>query len=292
MPVSEVSVRLPRMSILLALSSAIVYGVADYCGGRASRFHPSAIVTVVGQVVSFVLISLAVLAIGTPFPSTATMAWGLFAGAAGAIGLASLYYAFAAGAMTVVAPISAVAGAVLPVMVGVATGERPEVIAYVGIGLAIGAVALVSGAVGEHHSATPRSIMAIALLAGVGFGVLFVALDRTDPGSGLWPLVAARASSVPLLLAIVAVTGARVGTQRRGLRLAVVAGALDMAANVLYLAAVRDGLLSLVAVVSSLYPASTVMLAFAIDRERVNRWQVLGMVLAAVALVLVTLGRA
>jgi hypothetical protein len=84
---------------------------------------------------------------------------------------------------------------------------------------------------------------------------LFVALDRTDPGSGLWPLVAARASSVPLLLAIVAVTGARVGTQRRGLRLAVVAGALDMAANVLYLAAVRDGLLSLVAVVSSLYRA-------------------------------------
>ena len=96
---------------------------------------------------------------------------------------------------------------------------------------------------------------------------------------------------MPLLIVIALCMGARVGPQRRQLRLAVVAGGLDMAANVLYLQAVRGGLLSVVAVVSSLYPASTVMLAFAFDRERVNRWQAAGMATAAVALVMVTLGR-
>lgn len=279
------------MAILLALSSALVYGVADWCGGRASRFHPSAIVTLVGQVVSLVLIAIAVIIIGTPAPDAATLAWGLAAGAAGAVGLASLYYAFANGAMTVVAPISAVVGAGLPVVVGLATGERPEPIAYAGIALAIGSVALVSGAIGERQQPTPRRIIGFAVAAGTGFGVLFVALDRADADSGLWPLVAARSSSVPLLIVIVLFIGARVGAQRRQMRLAVVAGGLDMAANVLYLEAVRGGLLSVVAVVSSLYPASTVMLAFAFDRERVNRWQAAGMATAAVALVMVTLGR-
>jgi drug/metabolite transporter (DMT)-like permease len=193
--------------------------------------------------------------------------------------------------MTVVAPISAVVGAVLPVAVGLATGERPEPLAYAGIAVAIGSVALVSGAIGHHDRPTPRRIMGFAVAAGAGFGILFVALDRGDPDSGLWPLVAARASSVPLLVLIVLVARARVGPQRGQLRLAYVAGGLDMAANVLYLEAVRGGLLSLVAVVSSLYPASTVMLAFVFDRERVNRWQAAGMAAAAGALVMVTLGR-
>jgi drug/metabolite transporter (DMT)-like permease len=279
------------MAIVLALSSALVYGVADWCGGRASRFHPSAIVTLVGQVVSLVLIVLAVLMMGTPAPGFASFAWGFGAGTAGAIGLACLYFAFANGAMTVVAPTSAVVGAGLPVAVGLALGERPRPIAYVGIVLAICCVALVSGAIGEHDRPTPRRIVAYAVAAGTGFGLLFVGLDRTDPDSGLWPLVAARASSVPFLIVLVLVAGARIGDRRPMLWIAVVAGVLDMSANVLYLFAVRHGLLSVVAVVSSLYPASTVMLAFAVDRERVNRWQATGMATAVGALVLVTLGR-
>ncbi|MGD9999131.1 MAG: EamA family transporter [Ilumatobacteraceae bacterium] len=279
------------MSILLALSSAVVYGVADWCGGRASRFHPSVIVTLIGQVVSFVLILLAVLVIGTPVPAFPTFAWGLGAGAAGAVGLTCLYYAFANGAMTVVAPISAVVGAGLPAVVGLALGERPEPIAYVGIAIAIASVALVSGAIGHHERPTSRRIMGFAVAAGTGFGLLFVGLERTDPDSGMWPLVAARSSSVPLLVALALLSRVRVGPDRRVLAVAVVAGALDMAANVFYLEAVRGGLLSVVGVVSSLYPASTVALAFAIDRERVNRWQAIGMTAAAGALVMVTLGR-
>lgn len=282
------------MPILFALASAAVYGVADYLGGRASRLHPSAVVTLVGQMVSFAMVLVAVASMGTPVPSSGTLAWGAVAGVAGAVGLTSLYHAFAHGAVTVVAPLSAVVGAVLPVGAGLAHGERPAGIAYVGIVLAVVAVALVSGAVGERRRPTPPAIVGFAVLAGTGFGVLFVALDRSDGGSGFWPLVAARAASVPLLLVLCLVTGAR-PTRRRGgvggLAIAMVAGSLDMLANLLYLAASREGLLSIVAVVASLYPASTVALAFVIDRERVDRWQSVGMAVAVGALVLVTLGR-
>ncbi len=279
------------MSILLALVSAAVYGIADYAGGRASRVFASALVTLVGQVVSLVLVVALVLLIGTPVPSGATFAWGVVGGAAGAVGLVSLYHAFAHGAITVVAPLSAVVGAILPVIVGLAEGERPEVIAYVGIAVALVAVALVSGAIGEHDKPTPAPILGFAFLAGAGFGLLFVALDRADSDSGLWPLVGARLASVPILLGICLVLRARPEANRSPLLLAVLAGFLDMLANVTYLAAVRGGLLSVVAAVSSLYPASTVLLAFGLDHERVNRWQAAGMALAVVALVLVTLGR-
>ncbi len=280
------------MPILLALTSAVVYGVADYCGGRASRVFASALVTFVGQVVSLTLVLGIVLIAGTPVPGGSTFAWGAFAGAAGALGLVSLYHSFANGAMTVVAPLSAVTGAIVPVAVGLVDGERPGGLAYVGIVLALGAVALISGAVGERDRPTPRPIMALALFAGLCFGLLFVALDRTDPDSGLWPLAAARMSSVPILLVLVLALRARPGRHRGPLLLAAITGFLDMAANLAYLEAVRGGLLSVVAVVSSLYPASTVALAFALDRERVDRWQAVGMGLAAAALILVTLGRA
>jgi drug/metabolite transporter (DMT)-like permease len=280
------------MPILLAACSALVYGIADYCGGRASRSHPSTVVTVVGQAVSLVLIVAAVAVMGTPSPAAGAWWWGGSAGAAGAIGLAALYFGLAQGTMTVVAPIAAVVGAVLPVVVGLSSGERPNLLGYAGMVIAVLAVALVSGVVGAAHAGpVPRAAIAAAVVAGTGFGLLFVLLDRAPGDSGLWPLVAARVVSVPLLLVAVVATRVRPGAARGLLAYAVLAGALDMAANVLYLEAVRGGLLSLVAVVSSLYPASTVVLAYGVDGERFSRSQAVGMALAAAALVLVTLGR-
>ncbi len=279
------------MPIVLAFASALVYGVADYCGGRATRAHPAALVTMLGQAVSLVLVVIAVLVVGTSLPGASSLWWGALGGAAGAVGLSSLYYALANGSMTVVAPVSAVVGAALPVVVGLSLGERPRPIAYAGIAVAVIAVALVSGAIGHHDRPTPRRIVGFAVLAGLGFGVLFVALDRADSSSGLWPLVAARCASVPLLVLLCWRMRARVGTPRSTLRYAVIAGVLDMGANGLYLEATRGGLLSVVAVIGSLYPASTVLLAFLIDRERVNRWQSSGLAMAGLALVLVTLGR-
>lgn len=282
------------MPIVLALSCALVYGFADYCGGTASRLHPAALVTLLGQSVSLILVAVGVAVIGTPLAPAADLAWGAAGGAAGAGGLLAFYWALGHGAMTVVAPVAAVVGAIVPVVVGLAQGERPHPLALAGIVFALACVALVSGA-GERDPTgrprTPRPVLMAAVLAGFGFGSLFVAFDRTASSSGVWPLVAARLASVPLLAVIVITRRARPGGDRRALKIAVAAGVLDMAANGLYLAAVRSGLLSIVAVVSSLYPASTVGLAYAFDGERVSRTQTVGLALAGVALVLVTVGR-
>lgn len=281
------------MPILLALASAMVYGIADYCGGRASRRHASVVVAFIGQLVSLVLLVGALAVTASAVADGRSMAWGAFAGVSSAVGLTAFYFALANGSMTVVAPLTAVVGAVVPVTVGLAAGERPRASAYLGIVLAIAAVALVSGAVGHHQQRTPFRIIAAAVLAGLGFGGLFVAFDMAAHDAGLWPLVAARCASVPLLLAMVLGSGRGGDLIRiRAVGFAVLAGVLDMTANGLYLQATRGGLLSVVAVVGSLYPVSTVMLAFAIDGERVRRPQIAGLILAAAALVLVTLGRA
>lgn len=282
------------MSIVLALACALVYGIGDYGGGRASRAQPAAIVAVVGQALSLVLVLSAVLLVGTPIPSGHDLMWGAAAGAAGALALICFYHAVSHGAMTVVAPITAVVGAIVPVVAGLLQGERPPPVALVGIAVAIGCVALVSGAGGrdrEQRHRTPSRVLRAAFLSGVGFGALFVLLDRTSDASGMWPLVAARVVSVPLLLVVIGVTRTRPGDDGGALGIAVGAGVLDMSANVLYLEAVRGGLLSLVAVISSLYPVSTVGLAFVVDRERVSRTQAIGLGLAAAALVMVAIGR-
>lgn len=279
------------MPVLLALCSAVVYGVGDWLGGRASRHQHSLVVAVTGQMVSLVLVVLAVLAMGTPSPDLSTWLWGAAGGCFGALGIAGLYHGFAHGDITVVAPVSAVVGAVLPVGFALATGERPSALALVGIAIAAAAIALVSGALGTHQHNTPPRIVLLAVGVGACFGLLFVALERTDPDSGLWPLVAARVASVPLLLILVWLTHTALVRHRPSLGIAVVAGVFDMAANVLYLVAVRSGMLAIVAVVASLYPASTVALAYVVDKERVGKWQSIGLGAAAVALVLVSLSR-
>lgn len=279
------------MPVVFALCSALVYGVGDWFGGRASRQQPSIVVAAVGQMVSFAMVAVVVLAMGTPSPDAATWGWSAFGGVVGALGIAGLYHGFAHGEVTVVAPVSAVVGAAVPVLVGLVSGERPGIAAFVGIVVAVVAVALVSGALGAHHHTTPRRILVLAGLVGVCFGLLFVALDRADGDSGMWPLLIARMASVPLLVGLAAGRGLRPVRDRPSLTIAVVAGVFDMSANALYLVAVRGGMLSVVAVVASLYPASTVALAFAVDKERVGRWQAAGMALAVPALVLVTLSR-
>lgn len=279
------------MPILLALGSALVYGVGDYFGGRASRHQASVIVAAVGQMVSLAMVLAAVVIMGTPVPSIGTWAWSAFAGVIGALGIAGLYHGFSHGEISVVAPTSAVVGAVVPVVAGLVMGERPSGLALVGIAIAVTAVALVSGAIGTHQHNTPPRIVVLSVAVGACFGLLFVALDQTDANSGMWPLVIARLASVPMLISLAGVTRARLVGHRGSLQLAVVAGVFDMGANVLYLAAVRGGMLAIVSVVASLYPASTVALAFSIDKERLTKWQTLGLGAAAIALVLVSLSR-
>lgn len=279
------------MPVLLALGSALVYGVGDYFGGRASRDQASIVVAAVGQIVSVVLVAVAVVVMGTDAPGAATWWWSAGGGMVGALGIAGLYHGFAHGDITVVAPTSAVIGAALPVVVGLSLGERPTVMALVGIVVAVTAIALVSGAVGKHQHNTPPRIVVLAVAVGACFGLLFVAFDRTDADSGMWPLLIARFASIPMLIVIGAAARVRPARHSASMRIAVLSGVFDMGANVLYLLAVRGGMLAIVSAVASLYPVTTVALAFSFDKERVTRWQGIGLVAAAAALVLVSLSR-
>lgn len=277
-----------NVAVVLALCCAAVYGVGDWCGGRSSRTQPALVVAAAGQTVSLVLIGFTVLVMGRSVPSAHDWAWSGIGGIVGALGIATLYHGLANGDVSVVAPVSAVVGASLPVLVGLVQGERPGVVRLTGVVLGVAAIALVSGALGGHqHNTSPR-IIGYAVCSGTCFGLLFVAFQHTSSASGMWPLFIARLASVPALALVVGIGRVRAIPHRRSLAIAATAGALDMAANVLYLVAVRQGLLSVVAVIASLYPASTVALAFVIDRERVSRWQAVGLGIGVAALALVS----
>ena len=225
-----------------------------------------------------------------PFPGSADVAWSVSAGLASITGVTSFYYALANGAMTVVAPLTAVVSAVVPVVVGVAGGERPSPLALGGVVLALIAVALVSGLGGRAARPTSLRVAAFAVVGGLGFGLLFVFLDRTSDDSGVWPLLISQVATIPIVAGVVAVRHLSFPPPRDVAGIMVLAGVLAVAANISYLIATREGLLSLVAVVTSMYPASTVLLATVLDGERMCRSQAVGLGLAATALGLVAGG--
>jgi drug/metabolite transporter (DMT)-like permease len=275
------------VTIVLALASALVYGTADFLGGLASRRVAAVIVTFVSQCAG-----LASLLLVLPFAHgdgliATDLAWGAAGGLAGAVALVCFYWALASGTMSVVAPLTAVVSAVVPVLTGLALGERPSAWALVGVGLALPAIALIAWETAEGRRRASRRVLLAAIAAGAGFGFFFVALGRTTGDSGLWPLVGARTASISLLAIVLVATSRRPTTPRDSRVVIVTAGVLDTTANALYLAAASQGLLSLVAVVAALYPASTVVLARVVLGERVQRWQLGGFALAAVAVGLV-----
>jgi drug/metabolite transporter (DMT)-like permease len=223
-------------------------------------------------------------------PTTADFAWGAAAGVAGGTGVVLFYRALAGGVMSVVAPVTAVTGAVVPVIAGLLLGERPGTLALVGIGLAVAAVALLAreapGAE-EHPTANRRQAFLLALGAGAGFGGFFVLLDRTGDAAGMWPLVASRSTTFVLAVGVALLLRHAIVPKHGAIGLSVGTGVLDMVANVLFLVANREGLLALVAVITSLYPATTIALAQIFLGERLARHQVVGLALAAVAVVLI-----
>jgi drug/metabolite transporter (DMT)-like permease len=274
--------------IVLALISALVYGSGDFCGGLASRRAPALTITFASQCFGLVSLPLALLLFHGQGPVGTDLAWGAVAGVVGATALVLFYGALAAGTMSVVAPVTAVVSATVPVLVGVATGERPAALAYVGIVIALPAIALIGREDAADVRAVGRRVLAAALAAGVGFGAFFVLLSKTTGTSGLWPLFAARSTSLGFLIVVGLVTaGGFPGFSRKLLALVAVGGVCDTAANGFYLAAIDRGLLSVVAVIAALYPASTVVLARVVIGERVRRVQLAGFGLAALAVVLV-----
>ncbi len=257
---------------MLSLTAAIVYGAGDFFGGIAAR--RAAVITVVFSSQS---VGLLVLLLALPFVSgilqPADVALGAGAGILGALAVALLYRALSIGAMGIVSPITAVLAAALPAVYGFALGERPALFAVVGIALALVAVVVVSFAGSPEQTA--RGIPE-AIGAGLLFAAFFIVLARTSPEAGLWPLVGARAGSFVVFAIAGLVRGVPL-IPAAGVRLTIVAaGVTDMAANVLYVLAVHSGMIAIVAVITSLYPASTVALAAIVLRERLSRQQWIG----------------
>ena len=277
------------MDIVLALMAASVYGVADYCGGRATRSVSAMTVTFVGQSAGLVVLLTFVLLSGVPVPPFSDFIWGGIAGIAGATGLLAFYKAMGSGYMTVVAPVSAVTATAVPVVIGLMTGERPGILALCGIPLALVAIALVSDVLGPNHRKAPRSIVVMAFLAGATFGSLFVILAHTNDDGGLWPVVAMRFTSIPYMAAVMFFMKRKPSEAKANLPFVLASGILDSVANALYLLAVREGLMSIVATINSFYPASTLLLATRLDKERIHRSQAVGLVLAVIALLFITL---
>jgi uncharacterized membrane protein len=221
--------------------------------------------------------------------SGADLGYGALGGLAGAAGVAMLYRGLASGAMSLVAPITGVVAVVVPIVVGVGGGERPATLQYVGIAAAVIAVALLSG--GGHRAARlGRGTLLLALGAGLGFGLFYVAIAKTSPDANLWPLVAARGASVAVLLAVSAAARRVPSFGAASPIVIIAAGVFDVSANALYLLAVHGGLLSIVAVLVSLYPVSTVLCSMVVLGERLRTAQVVGVGAALVAVVLITAG--
>jgi drug/metabolite transporter (DMT)-like permease len=274
------------VAALLALFSAATYGVGDFCGGLAARRIPATTVVLWSH-----LLGLSLLLASTVFVSGTVMSGDLVIGAVGglcgAAGVGLLYQGLSVGQMSVIAPITALLTAAVPLVVGYAEGERPGGAAVAGMGLAFIAIVLVSAEGGGSLRPSDLRGVTYALGAGLGFGLFFVALSHTGDDAGLWPLVAARAASVAVVGSVALLGFIPRRPPIPGSRaLTAAAGALDAQANVLYLLAVRQGLVSVVSVLTALYPVSTVILARIVLHERFHRVQITGMVLALPATVL------
>ncbi len=275
-------------AVVLALLGAASYGVSDFVGGLASRrtsVWPVAVLSCVGSLVGAVVLALLV----PGHPTAGQLWWGALAGIGAGSGTAFLYRGLSGGRMGVVAPVSGVGATVIPVLVGVGGGERPSLVVWLGIVIALPGIWFVS----REESDTPvtgDSGLLDGLLAGIGFGVLFAALGQVPDGSGYWPLAAVEVTAVVTVVVACLVLGGEVlphaGEQWWGL----VSGLLAAAAGVSFLVATHHGLLTVSAVLVSLYPAFTVLLASLVLRERIHRVQAAGLALCGVAVVLVAGG--
>ena len=276
------------MGVLLALAAALGYGLSDFIGGVAARrtsAWPVAFVCAIGAFVCSFLIALMTSGDATG----ADLAWGALAGVGSGLGGAFLYRGMAAGRMGVVAPVSAVGAAILPVVVGVAAGERPEVLVWLGIAAAVPGIWLVSREPGGDSSLAAGLVDGV--LAGLGFGLLFAAIGQVPEGAGYWPLVLAQVAG--LLAVVLTATLLKVRwrpTARSEVTGGLLAGALASAAALAFLLATQSGLLTVAAVLTSLYPAFTILLAATVLREPIHRAQALGLAFCGLCVALVAAG--
>jgi drug/metabolite transporter (DMT)-like permease len=279
------------IAIVFGLVASLSWGVADFLGGIQSRRMAAAAVVLGSQVAGLLLVAVVVAVRGEGPPGGDFALYAALSGLAGIIGLTSFYQALSIGAMGVVAPLSSLA-AVIPLVVGIATGDRPTAVQGAGVALALGGVVLASREAGEGAQESPAVAAGVgfALLSAVGFGTFFLLIDQASNEDVAWAIFVNRATSVALLATALVVLRPRLGVRVSDIRILALVGVLDISANAAFAIASTHGLVSVVAVLGSLYPVVTILLARVFLRERLQPLQRLGAVAALAGVAVISAG--
>jgi drug/metabolite transporter (DMT)-like permease len=273
------------LTVIFGLAASLCWGSGDFNGGLASRRANASSVVIAAYAVGFILLVALALLWKEPSPSLVDVGWGVLGGLAGAIGLISFYSALSIGRMGIAAPISAVLTASLPVLFSAIIQGLPGLLQLLGFVLALLAIGLISRP--ERAKGRPAGI-GLALLAGCGFGCFFILISRVHPSATFWPLAVARCTAVLFLLLVVSIRQQPILPTVKVAPLILLAGVLDAFGNAFFVLAAHSGRLDIAAILSSLYPAATVLLAALVLRERVSPIQGVGIVLALIAVPLIS----
>ncbi len=273
------------VTVIFGLAASLCWGSGDFSGGLASRRANTSSVVIAAYAVGFVLLVTLALIWKEPVPGPVDLLWGGLAGVAGVLGLLAFYSALSSGKMGIAAPVSAVLTATLPVLFSAFTVGLPNLLQLGGFVLALLAIGLISRP--ERSKGPPQGI-GLALLAGCGFGCFFILISRVNPAATFWPLAVARFTSVFVLFIVMRLRRQPILLRRTVAPLVVLAGLLDAIGNAFFVLAAHSGRLDVAAILSSLYPAATVLLAALVLRERVTRIQGMGILLVLLAIPLIS----
>ena len=278
------------LSIIYGIASALSWGAGDFAGGLSSRKVGAYRAVFYADFFGFLLLLVAFPIFPEPFPGGRVFWVSVIGGILGTAGLLILYYSLAKGQMSIAAPVSALFAAILPVVVGSITEGLPRPIQLVGFILALAAVWLISQGDGEIHI-TRLSELRLPILAGLGFGSYFIFMHNAthDTITILWPMITSRLAGTLLVLTIVLARREPLAVPRDAWGVVLINATLDLAGNFFYILASRAGRLDIAAVLSSLYPGATVILAWLLLKEHISRWQIVGILLALGAIALFTL---
>ena len=277
------------LAFAISLGSAFSWGVSDFLGGLTSRRLPVLAVLAVSQPAGLVLVAVMILVFGADPISADKFAIAALAGAASLGGLWAFYAAMAMGTVSVVAPIASL-GVVVPVAIGLARGDSPAAIQLIGLIPAIAGVMILSYEEHPEHGGVARRAIILAILAGLGFGIFFTALDIASPDRPGWAILAVRVGGVSVVAIALLITRPRLAAVSGSIAVLLVIGFFDVLANALFAVASTKGVLPVVAVGGSMYPAFTIALATFVLRERLARVQWAGVVLALLGVALIAAG--
>ena len=278
------------LSIIYGILSAATWGAGDFAGGLASRKVGAYRAVFYADFIGLLILVVASFVYREPFPSTSGWINSLLAGALGSFGLLILYHSLSIGQMSIAAPVSALFAALLPVIVGAITEGLPSAIQLIGFVLALTAIWLISQGDGKFHISR-LSDLRFPILAGVGFGSYFIFIHNAagDPNSFLWPMIISRAAGTVLVFFMMFARHETFVVPHDAWGVVLLNATLDLTGNFFYILASKSGRLDIAAVLSSLYPGSTVILAWLLLKERLSRMQLIGILLALAAIFLFTI---